>query len=120
MSFPRVIIECFFCVMHYTEYFIILVFLELSGKKCQFRFPHNGLEFLEYLLPRMMPIGALHSKAATYVGLIPNMEGSDSQVARMGSIEVIVNQGCLITEDSYLQLCVLQVFRYKSRLLLCY
>jgi hypothetical protein len=91
-----------------SESFIILVFFlePNSGKKCWFHFPRNGLEFLEYLLPQMTPA-------------VQNMELADSQVTKMGSIEAIVNQGCLITEDSYLLLRVLQVFRYRSGLLVC-
>jgi hypothetical protein len=69
----------------------------------------------------MMSVGAIMDyKAGSHVGHMPKMEGSGSHDTKMGSIEVIVNQGCFITEGSYLQLCVLQVFRYKSRLLFCY
>jgi hypothetical protein len=74
------------------------------------------LEFLKYLLPQKTSAAALHCKA-TVVGPVPNTEGSEWRVTGMGTIaEVVVNQGCLTSEQSSLQLCILQVFRYKSRL----
>jgi hypothetical protein len=88
-----------------------------GGKKCQFHFPRNGMEFLEYLLPQKMPMGALHCNT-TGADRVSNTDSSEWQVTGMGTIaEVVVNQGCLLAEDSYLQLYILQVFRYKSRLL---
>jgi hypothetical protein len=93
-------------------------FPDLSGgKKCQFHFPRNGLEFLEYLLPQKVSVGALQSKARGG-DYIPSTHCSVWQAMGMGTIaEVVVNQGCLIAEDICLKLFVLQVFQYKSRLL---
>lgn len=60
---------------------------------------------------------ALHCNT-TGVERVSSTDSSEWQVTETGTIaEVVVNQGCLVSEDSYLQLYILQVFRYKSRLL---
>lgn len=85
-----------------------------GGKKCQFRFSRNGLEFLEHLLPQKVSMGALHCKA-TGGDHIPSTHCSVWQAMGTGTIAEVVNQGCLIAEDICLKLFILQVFRYKSR-----
>ncbi|XP_023722112.1 uncharacterized protein LOC111872430 isoform X2 [Cryptotermes secundus] len=86
-----------------------------GGNKCLFHFPHNGLEFLEHLLPQEIPMRALHCSTAD-IERVSNTGSSEWQVTETGTIaEAIVNQGCLVSEESYLQLYILQVFHYKSR-----
>ncbi|XP_069702590.1 DNA repair-scaffolding protein-like [Periplaneta americana] len=83
--------------------------------KCQFRFPRNGLEFLEYLLPRKMQVEALHCGTANTEQLSITEEVI-CQNRRMNTIaEVVAKQSCLQSEEECLQLCILQVFRYKTR-----
>jgi hypothetical protein len=75
------------------------------------------MEFLEYLLPQKMSMGALHCNT-TGVDRVSNTDSSEWHVTGMGTIEeAVVSRGCLVTEDSCLKLYILQVFRYKSRLL---
>lgn len=60
---------------------------------------------------------ALHCNTAD-VERVSSTGGSVWQVTETGTIaEAVVNQGCLVAEERHLQLYILQVFRYKSRLL---
>ncbi|KAJ4427769.1 hypothetical protein ANN_25422, partial [Periplaneta americana] len=69
----------------------------------------------EYLLPRKMQVETLHC-GTTNTEQLSITEEVICQNRRMNTIaEVVAKQSCLQSEEVCLQLCILQVFRYKTR-----